>query len=53
MRKVYAERETFSWAAEQDKAFNSIKDTILTNAVAGPDTNLQFHLVVDASLSAI
>lgn len=40
VRKMYAKIETFLWNAEEDKAFNTIKDAILTNAVAGPNLNL-------------
>lgn len=53
MRKVYIEKEIFSWDRKQDKAFNAIKNRILTNAIASPDPNLQFHLIFDASFNII
>lgn len=43
---MYTEKEIFSQDAEQDKAVNSIKDAILTNAIAGPDPNLCFTLLL-------
>lgn len=46
-------REVFSWGPEQEKAFNAIKTAILNNAVAGANPDLQFHSVVDASVSAV
>lgn len=38
---------------EQENAFNAIKNAILNNAVSGANPDLQFHLVLDASINAI
>ena len=43
----------FVWTDEQDSAFQSIKHAIVTNAMALPDPDHQYHLAVDASKKGI
>ena len=39
----------FVWTDEHESAFQSIKNAIVTNAMALPDPDRQYHLAVDAS----
>ena len=43
----------FIWTEEHENAFQSIKQVIVTNAMAQPDSDQQYHLAVDASKRGI
>lgn len=46
-------KEIFTWGPEQQKSFDAIKSAIADNAMSGTDPQVQFHLAVDASQTAI
>ena len=53
IQRKYAEKETFDWGPNQQASFEAIKEAISTNAMAGADPDLQYHLAVDASEEAV
>lgn len=53
IQRVYEAKDTFDWGAEQQISFDTIKQAISSNAMSGTDPTLQYHLVVDASKTAI
>lgn len=53
VRKVYRKKELFTWGLEQQKSFDAIKFAIANNAISGTDPQIQFHLIVDTSQTAI
>lgn len=53
VRKVYIENESFTWGPEQQKSFDAIKSAIANNPISGTNPQLQFHLAVDASETAL
>ena len=53
VRKVFKEKNQFTWGPEQQKSFDAIKSAIANNARSGIDPQVQFHLAVDASQVAI
>lgn len=53
VRRTYTEKDTFNLDPRQESLFQAIKNAITNNPVAGADTNLQFHLSVNASQTGI
>lgn len=53
IRKKWVEKSGFDWGKPQLDAFNRIKEAISTNAMAGADPDLQYHLSADASQSGL
>ena len=53
IRRKWIEKDTFDWGPAQQEAFDKVKQAIYTNAMAGADPNLQYHLATDASMSAL
>lgn len=52
-KKLRKEEGPFQWTDEQDCAFRAMKLAIVTNAMALPDPERQYHLAVDASKRGI
>ena len=53
IRTKYIEKDTFDWGPLQQQSFEAVKKAIATNAMAGADPTLQYHLVVDGSDKAV
>ncbi len=53
IHRTYIKKDMFDWGPRQEASFLAIKDAITNNAVAGADSNLQFHLSVAASQTSI
>ena len=49
VKKPWKMEGPFIWTNELESAFQSIKNAIVTNAMALPDPDRQYHLAVDAS----
>ena len=49
IRRKWVEKESFEWNQDHQEAFDLVKHAIGTNAMAGPDPDVQYHLATDAS----
>lgn len=49
IQRKWVEKETFDWGPSQQESFETIKESITDNAMAGADPAAQYHLVTDAS----
>jgi len=47
------EKQDFEWTKEREVAFQAIKPSISSNAMALPDPEEQYHLAVDASKEGV
>ena len=47
------EKQNFEWTKEKEVAFQAIKQSISSNAMALPDPEEQYHLAVDASKKGV
>ena len=45
--------ERWEWGEEQEKSFESIKRSVVENAVFGGEEDMQYHLATDASKTGI
>ena len=52
VRKPRKMEGPFIWTNEHESTFQSIQHAIVTNAMAMPDPDRQYHLAVDASKRA-
>ncbi|MCJ1343701.1 hypothetical protein MMC31_001897, partial [Peltigera leucophlebia] len=44
VRKNFVEQDESTWGPKQESSFQAIKDAITSNAMAGFDPTLQYHL---------
>lgn len=53
IQRKWVEKTTFDWGLSQQESFDKVKDAISNNTMAGADPDLQYHLAVDASETAV
>lgn len=53
VQRKYVEKDLFDWGISQQALFDEVKKVITINAMSGADSDLQYHLAVDASEEAV